>query len=177
MSDSPLAHDLDPVSFITLGTVGPPGQRMFFLQAAQSRQVVSLIVEKEQAVALAASIERLLASLKLPGVMTIAEAEALSPTMDLLQPVEPAFRVVEMGLGVDEDREAIVLMSLEAPDDEPGQRVRFVANYDQMRRLARRTIAIVEQGRPVCPLCGRPIGPEGHFCPRTNGHASPPPGP
>lgn len=177
MADSPLAHDLDPVSFITLGTVGPPGQRTFFLQAAQGRQVVSLAMEKEQAVALAASIERLLAGLKLPGVMTIAEADVLNPAMDLLHPLEPVFHVVEMGLGVDDERGAIVLLSLEAADDEPGQRVRFVADYDQMRRLARRTIAVVEQGRPVCPLCGRPIDPQGHFCPRTNGHASPPPGP
>jgi len=174
MAESPLAFDLDPVSFITLGTVGPPGQRTFYLQAAQGPQVVSLVVEKEQALALAASIERLLTSLKLPGAMTIAEEEVLRPSMDLLQPLEPVFRVVEMGLGVDEEHEAIVLLSLEAPDEEPGQRVRFVADYAQMRRLARRAIALVERGRPVCPLCGRPIDPEGHFCPRTNGHASPP---
>jgi hypothetical protein len=32
---------------------------------------------------------------------------------------------------------------------------------------------LVEQGRPPCPLCGYPLDPEGHACPRTNGHRAP----
>ena len=55
--------DLDPVTFITVGTIGPPGQRTFYLQAAQGNRVVSLIIEKEHAAALALSIQRLLDSM------------------------------------------------------------------------------------------------------------------
>ena len=32
---------------------------------------------------------------------------------------------------------------------------------------------LVEAGRPTCPLCGGPLDPKGHDCPRTNGHAPP----
>jgi uncharacterized repeat protein (TIGR03847 family) len=39
-----------------------------------------------------------------------------------------------------------------------------------MRALARHAAAIVAAGRPICVLCGRPIDPEGHFCPKRNGH-------
>jgi predicted amidophosphoribosyltransferase len=28
----------------------------------------------------------------------------------------------------------------------------------------------VAAGRPICSMCGQPIDPEGHFCPRKNGH-------
>jgi uncharacterized repeat protein (TIGR03847 family) len=165
--------DLDPVSLITVGTEGPPGQRTFFLQAAQGTQVVTMIIEKAQAVVLAESIDRLLTSAGQDDSAAVDEAEATAPGLALLQPLAPAFRVVEMGLGVDEEREMIVLVALEAPSDEPGQRVRCAASYDQVRLLARRCRFLADQGRPICPLCGRPIDPGGHFCPRSNGHARP----
>ena len=28
---------------------------------------------------------------------------------------------------------------------------------------------VVAAGRPPCPLCGLPLNPEGHICPRRNG--------
>jgi uncharacterized repeat protein (TIGR03847 family) len=143
------------------------------LQASQGPTVVSLVIEKEQAIALAASIDRLLVGLAVESEESLAIDDEPLVGMELLQPVEAAYRVVEMGLGVDEEREMIVLVAMEAPEDEPGQRARFFATYDQMRRLARRAVDVAESGRPTCPLCGHPIDPDGHFCPRTNGHANP----
>ena len=35
-----------------------------------------------------------------------------------------------------------------------------------MERAAR----VVASGRPPCPLCGEPLDPPGHICPRRNGH-------
>jgi len=29
---------------------------------------------------------------------------------------------------------------------------------------------VAGQGRPICGNCGEPIDPEGHFCPKRNGH-------
>jgi uncharacterized repeat protein (TIGR03847 family) len=173
MDDTAFDFDFDPAAFITVGAVGPPGQRTFFLQATQGRQVVSLVIEKEQAIALAASIDRLLAGVEAHDLGDAESVDVTATGLDLLQPVNAEFRVVEMGLGVDEERGVIVLVSLEAPDDEPGKRARFTGTYAQMRVLARRAIAVAEQGRPFCPLCGRPIDPDGHFCPRTNGHGNP----
>ncbi len=63
--------------------------------------------------------------------------------------------------------------------DEEGEPVatgglaRFGATRAQVAALARRGMELVESGRPLCPLCGFPLDPEGHACPRTNGNRSP----
>ena len=36
--------------------------------------------------------------------------------------------------------------------------------------------AVVAAGRPPCPLCGFPLDPEGHICPRLNGYHRQPAG-
>jgi uncharacterized repeat protein (TIGR03847 family) len=38
------------------------------------------------------------------------------------------------------------------------------------RAFSRRALQVVSQGRPPCPLCGLPLDPAGHVCPRQNGH-------
>jgi uncharacterized repeat protein (TIGR03847 family) len=192
--------NLDPVQFITVGTVGPPGRRTFFLQGAARAQVVSLVIEKEHAAALSLSIRRLLGAAE-----GAPEEEPEQPIegMDLQKPIEPAFRVGQIGIGIDEDRDMVVLIASEfmpgdedADDDDeedadddngdegdldaaPAEndealRARFVATFDQMRILARHAIQVVNAGRPVCELCGEPMDPEGHFCARRNGHPPPP---
>lgn len=184
--------NLDPVQFITVGTVGPPGQRTFFLQGAAHSQVVSLVIEKEHAAALSLSIRRLLGAAE--GAPDDDRDQPVEG-MDLQKPVEPAFRVGQIGIGIDEDRDMVVLIASEfipgdeddddEDDEEPieepsdddggeGLRARFVATFDQMRFLARHAIQVVNAGRPVCELCGEPMDPEGHFCARRNGHPPPP---
>lgn len=37
------------------------------------------------------------------------------------------------------------------------------------RAFAARSLALVAAGRPPCPLCGAPLDPQGHICPRKNG--------
>ena len=55
--------ELNPVSFLTVGTVGEPGQRTFYLQGSSGTQTISLTIEKEQAATLAANFESLLKEL------------------------------------------------------------------------------------------------------------------
>ncbi|MEO8083790.1 MAG: DUF3090 family protein [Ardenticatenales bacterium] len=189
------AFDLDPVSFITVGAVGQPGDRTFYLQAAQQSLVVSLRFEKEQALALAAGIEQLFTRLQESGVLPEDLIEPVAGNMGLLLPIEPAFRVVQMGIGVDEARGLVVLIAEERGDDvdddgddgdgnadpiadgdqDAGLRARFTASYAQMAAVANHAIEVARQGRPTCPLCGEPMD-EGHFCPRKNGKPGPPPG-
>lgn len=165
--------DLDPVAFITVGTIGPPGERTFYLQATKGPEVVSIVIEKEHADALAASIDRLLAAISRGDPAVALDLQVEDTNMQLVEPVEAAFRATELGLGVDEERNLIVLVAHEIPDDEPGRRARFVGTYQQMLSLARHAADVVRQGRPICELCGEPIGPEGHFCIRRNGHNRP----
>ena len=161
--------ELNPVDFITVGTVGPKGRRVFHLQAGKGDQVVSLIIEKEQAWALSEAIGELIEDLdsRYPNALdepTVAEVGKIS--MDLREPIDPIFRVAQMGLGYDEERNLIVLVAqelvvLEEEDEEidpdltqPGI-VRMWCSRAQMRLLSQRAHDSVESGRPDPKLNGR----------------------
>ena len=179
-------YDFESVTHIVADAVGQPGRRTFFLQARQGRRVASLIVEKQQVAALAASILQLLDELQLHHP-ELEPASAPKQLPRLEEPINPAFRVGQLGLGYDEEKDLIVLVAQALPteptdeDDEEGSvamlddlpRARFFATRTQMRALSEKALKSVESGRPDCPLCGRPIDAAGHFCPRTNGHAFP----
>jgi uncharacterized repeat protein (TIGR03847 family) len=55
-------------------------------------------------------------------------------------------------------------------DDGEGYLARLYLTASQARAMATRGSAAVERGRPPCPLCGGPLDPSGHICPRLNGH-------
>ncbi len=38
------------------------------------------------------------------------------------------------------------------------------------RHFVARALRVLAAGRPPCPLCGQPLDPQGHLCPRRNGH-------
>lgn len=167
--------DLNPVSAITADAIGVPGKRVFYLQARQGKRVVTLLIEKEQVRALAVGIEQLLEQIERRSSRPLpAQDPPLQADLLLQEPLEPAFRVGQMGLGYDEERGLVVLIAQEAlaegedPDD--AAVARFWATREQMRALSRHALEVVERGRPVCPLCNQPIDPEGHFCPPRNGH-------
>jgi len=169
-----MAHqiELNPVSYLTVGTVGSPGQRTFYLQGSRHSETISLVVEKEQVAILADSLETFLEELdeKHPPETSESE-ESILQDMRLREPVEGLYRVGNMGLGYNESDEQIVLVAYELVDeDEEPNVVSFWATRSQMRSLVHHTRKIVAEGRPVCGNCGRPIDPEGHFCPNRNGH-------
>ncbi len=157
--------DLNPVDFITVGTVGPKGQRVFHLQAGKGEQIVSLIIEKEQAWALSEAIRELVEDLdqRDPPVETGEPGEF---NMELRDPIEPMFRVAQMGLGYDEDRQMVVLVAQElvvtedeeeevdADEVQPGI-VRMWCSRDQMRALSTHATATVQAGRPDPKQNGR----------------------
>lgn len=156
--------ELNPVDFITVGTIGPKGQRVFHLQAGKAGQVVSMIIEKEQAWALSEAIRELVDDLDKRYPEPI-QPETSQINMELREPVEPLFRVAQMGLGYDEDRNMIVLVAQELvvpeteeegdPDAvEPGI-VRMWSNRALMRALSTHSTATVQAGRPDPKLNGR----------------------
>ncbi len=168
-------YDLDPVTAITADAVGEPGKRVFYLQARQGKRTVTLLLEKEQVRALAIGIEQLIEQMdqKLPHLSSEQDTP-LQADLLLQEPLEPEFRVGQMGLGFDEERGMIILIAqevvAEGEDPDNAAVARFWATRGQMRALSRHAQEVVERGRPICPLCGQPIDPQGHFCPPRNGH-------
>lgn len=172
MAEANIVHDLNPVSRVTVGAIGEPGQRTFFLQGRQDRTLVSLVTEKEQVNSLAQGITDLLTRL---GEKADAPTEVTEYALQLELPVEPLFRIGQLGLGYDQESDLLVIVAYAIPEQEDQESVdvvRFWATRDQMRALARHVTQVASAGRPICVLCGRPIDPEGHFCPRRNGHAT-----
>lgn len=149
--------ELNPVDFITVGTIGPKGQRIFHLQGGKDNQLVSLIIEKEQAWALSEAIREMLEDLdeRHPDLEKPDAPDLNNLDMDLREPIEPVFRVAQMGLGYDEDRDMVVLVAQEliALEEEadpnlidPGI-VRMWCSRDQMRTLSAYTLEVVQAGR------------------------------
>jgi len=172
--------DLDPVTRVTAASVGEPGQRVFYLQARKDDVLVSMLVEKQQVALLAMHIDQLL-----ERIGETDEGGAPDPDdLDLEEPLMPEFRIGAIGLAYEEDRDLVVLQCDEyvpEPDeDEPEEiippdqpdpgRVRLWATREQMFGLARRGEREVSSGRPICPMCGEAMDPDGHFCVRSNGH-------
>lgn len=167
-------YELNPVTRITVGVVGRPGNRSFFLQASGSSLLVTLKLEKEQVIALAKAIDEILENLEQREIRPVSDVDEPPPSeLHLEEPIEPAFVVGQMGLGFDEGVSLIVLIVQGIPveEEEEPEVARFWASPEQMRALSKRAKDIVAQGRPICPLCQRPIDPEGHLCPRRNGHS------
>jgi uncharacterized repeat protein (TIGR03847 family) len=166
--------EMHPVSRMTIEAIGPPGQRVFLLQASQGTETITLKLEKEQAQVLAHSIDQLLEELseRFPRPISKME-EPLTSELMLREPVEPLFAVGQMGLGYDESEDALVLVAQELTSEEESQDARiarFWATRGQMQAISRHALEIVAMGRPICPLCSRPMDPDGHFCPKSNGH-------
>lgn len=170
------AFDLKPCSRLTVDALGPAGQRTFYLQGVKGRQVVTLIIEKQQAQALAAGIDELLSEVEEQASLDRAP-EPASGKLALLDPLSPRFRVGRLGLGYEADEDLVVIFVQELlSDEEEAQREpvtgRFWASREQMAALSAHVGKLAAAGRPICALCGNPIDLDGHFCPPSNGHAA-----
>jgi uncharacterized repeat protein (TIGR03847 family) len=176
-------YSYDPPDRFVAGTVGQPGERTFYLQAAGGGRVTSVALEKAQVSQLAERLDELLdeVSRRISGT---AEPAAAGPPADdgpLDQPLLEDFRVGAIALAWDGEGDRVIIEAQEVseepvepltedlPDDAPAiLRVRISAVA--ARAFARRALQIVSQGRPPCPLCGLPLDATGHVCPRQNGH-------
>lgn len=167
--------DLDPVDHITVDAIGRPGQRVFYIQGSRESEVVTLLVEKAQVQTLAAGIDQFLIEIsqKYPALAQ-ASADFVEEKMHIYPPVDPVFRSGELGLAYDSERDFVVLVIrevlTEGKEPEEVGLVRFWATRSQMMALSAWSREVSSRGRPLCPQCGEPMEPEGHFCPKKNGH-------
>jgi uncharacterized repeat protein (TIGR03847 family) len=209
MSES---YELDSPERVAVGTLGPVGEREFFLQVREGAVLVTLKVEKQHVAALAQYLGRILRELPRPSEVPSDES------LELEDFVEPAFVVGALAVSYDEEADRVLLVAEEFPagepemessgeddedsgplgswplpagggragraggrddagdadlSDDPGGSARIAITRAQAAAFAVRGARLVAAGRPPCPLCGYPLDPRGHVCPRTNGHRPP----
>jgi len=181
-------HSFDPPERFVAGTVGPPGQRTFFLQARTGTRVTSVALEKQQVVVLAERIEELLDELlRAPGGETSIPAVtpvALEDNGPLEQPIVEEFRAGTMTLSWDSEDECVVVEvfpyteeavvepgtpEAEIGEPEPDEILLIRLPAGLARAFTKRAQVVVSAGRQPCPFCGGPLDPTGHLCPRANG--------
>ena len=178
-------YSYDPPERFIAGTVGQPGERTFYLQAAGGGRTTSVALEKSQVSQLAERLDELLDEVlrRTAGAVAIPAAApaGLADDGPLDLPLMEEFRVGAIALAWDNDGDRVIIEAQEEtdepvepltediPEDGPAVlRVRISAA--SARAFSRRALQIVSQGRPPCPLCGLPLDPAGHVCPRQNGH-------
>jgi uncharacterized repeat protein (TIGR03847 family) len=185
------SFELQAPDHFATGAIGPPGQRVFYLQARERGMLVTLKAEKEQIGALAEYLAGLLARFPAgaPGAVASATLE---------EPIAPAWAVRSLGVGYDQEGDRVVIVAEElveaeedgeeadgeeteeaegaAGEEEEGARevegasARFHVSRRQAAAFVEQARALVKAGRPSCPVCGRPMNATGHACPRSNGH-------
>lgn len=170
-------YELKPVERITTDAIGDPGKRVFYLQGRSDDQLLTLLVEKQQIQSLAVGVEQFLQDLeeRYPE-LSQASDEFNEVEMGLENPIDPTFRVGQIGLGYDEDLDLLVLVAREFQsededeDESAADVARFWCTRSQLRTLCHWGLELASRGRPICGNCNQPIDPAGHFCPKRNGH-------
>jgi uncharacterized repeat protein (TIGR03847 family) len=148
--------DLRPISHITIDAIGQPGKRIFYLQGRQEAHNITLLVEKIQVQSLIVGYEQFLSEVRtqFPELEDVSDAY-IEDQMRILPPVDPLFRVGELGLGYDAENDMVVLVAHElmAEDQDPEQSrsVRFWCSRAQVRAMCRWSMQVVSKGRPICP--------------------------
>src|SRR5262245_53569307 len=163
----PLIHGFDPPERFVAGTVGPPGQRTFFLQARSGARLVSVALEKQQVQALAERIDELLGdvmSSELNDAMIPAVAPlGLDDNEPLEQPIEEEFRARTRTLSWDPGDQRVVIAvfpsseaavvtpeqvdeDFEEPEPEEVFPVRLPAG--PARAFVKRAAQVLDAGRP-----------------------------
>ena len=184
------------------GTVGQPGERTFYLQATAGARIVSVALEKVQVALLAEKLEELLDEVRRrqgsDSAVPAAAPRELEDVAPLGTPIEEEFRAGTLALAWDDDDGSVLVeaqsiepQSTEGQSDDPGtgdatddapqmsgteftgDLLRVRMRPDVARAFIKRAQRVVAAGRPPCPLCGNPLDPQGHVCPRQNGHRGP----
>lgn len=181
MTDVPAhVHEFDWPDRVVIGTIGRPGARTFYLQARTGAQIVSIALEKEQSALLARKIDEVLDQLReVEGnrwsVPTSTPVELVDNAP--LDAVDEQFRAGTIGIGWDPTTAQLIIEAHPLPTDEEleeglsegsfaedSEMLRVRMPVGTARAFTQRTREVVDAGRPLCTLCGRPIDPEGHIC-------------
>ncbi len=178
--------ELGKAEFFEAEAVGQPGQRRFRLITRTRSHTAILWAEKEQLLSLSLVIDQMLAQVSEGRILrTEAHAGGL-PTQESNRanfPADPDYemQVGQLQLGTEGNPETfnltiVPLNILEDKDGEPqfyldtDNPLSLFFTIDQAQKLTSRITALVQSGRPVCPLCHTPLDGGPHACIKQNGH-------
>jgi uncharacterized repeat protein (TIGR03847 family) len=151
----------------TSGTIGPKGQRVFYLQFGDAGEIVSLKLEKGQLFTLADFLEQLLEEVNV-------EEGAVPLALDLIEPVVPAWAVASIGVAYDPATHQFILAITQLVfEDEDGNEPEAATaelhlSPEQVTAFVSRSHDLVASGRPPCAYCGRPLDDADGWCPCYN---------
>ena len=164
-------YDFGLVDAVKAEALGKPGQRRFRLILEGSGGSASLWLEKNQLFQLSVGIQQMLASLSLQE--SSEGHPQLGPGPLGQKNTSMEFNVGNLSLGHDPEKDLFLIEAHNIEDDQEEEALlRFWTSRPQLEGLANEAQTVCAAGRPLCPLCSAPMGPEAHICPRSNGHNS-----
>ena len=156
------------VSILNAEALGEPGERNFYITASSGTSKATIWLEKEQLLQLALAINQLLGNLPEESNPDMSISDQENPELSVLD-----FKTDKIILGYDNASGKFMIDAhdIESPEEESAA-IRIWPNQVQVEAFANQALDVCASGRPICTLCGGSINPEGHTCPRTNGHNS-----
>jgi uncharacterized repeat protein (TIGR03847 family) len=163
-------HEFGSARSIDAEAIGQPGQRRFRLLVLSSYGAAAIWMEKEQLSGIGDWLTE-----------TVGRLDAERPTSDpdtdpmpFPAEVDVEVRAGQLALGYVEDRDLFAIQVYDLVngpgEDNPQPTFRCFLSRGQSRVLSRKIADVVAGGRQPCPMCGEPMDPAGHACPRSNGH-------
>ena len=162
--------DLGLVDAVDAQSIGPAGQRTFRVRAQAGANRASLWMEKEMLAQLGRAISQLLAERSLARGRPVSAV----PGVEDFERADIEIAVARLVLDFRPEPEHVILAADSREDLERGSVPSFRMEFTRSMAVAlvQAIPSIVGAGRPLCPLCQRPLEPDvEHFCPRTNGHS------
>lgn len=170
--------DLGLVDSVKVETFGRPGERTFNIAARSARGQAVVWMEKDQLLQLTLAFGQLVEQREPPDT-PLAYVPEYAHTGD---PVSVDFKAGDIRLRYDAPSDVFTLEATnpgDRPDEDGGEEdrgeeeqvaVQFSFGRSAAIRLAEEGQKIVAAGRPFCPYCHAPMNPDGHICPKSNGH-------
>ena len=160
-------NEFTQVSKFLPETFGEPGMRTFRFSVDSASSNAKVWLEKEQLAELCMAMAQLSkettkSSNPVDNPPTHLEAEELTSL---------EFKATRLAFGHNPNTGMFIVDAHDPEDDDEEPSIRVWVSRDMITEFADAGLEIVASGRPICPLCSSPMDPDGHSCPRQNGHS------
>ena len=164
--------DFGVVESISAQALGQAGRRTFCITLSSFYGKAMVWVEKEQLLEFAIAIKQLISTTTPPNLPKSYKSDDI----ESISKKSPEFKASEIRLGYDQDTALFMIEAagIELMSNSDPEESRTVLIFGISRQLADelsdQSLQVVAAGRAKCPLCHEPIDPDGHICPKSNGH-------